>query len=492
MSARQELRELLKLRTLRLLAFTALLGGVGTLCLITKYSVLDPDVWWHLTVGDWIVQHHAVPHTGIFSQTAASRPWMAYSWGYEVLLSRAYAWFGLAGMGLFGMALTLAVAGAMFWMLQRLSGRFWVAWTLSIAACYAFLFTLMPRPVFFSMALFTITLTLILEARRSGRVQLLYWLPLIFMLWANLHIQFIYGLFLVGLLVALTLLERCASYLGLRPNLLPPPTLPLTALMGVFGACVMASCIGPYSFHLYESVFEIAKARVPYSMIVELQALSFTSSIHFLELLLAAGAFFAVGWQSKLDPFKVAVLAIACAVAFRTTRDAWFICIPAAAFIADFRAQKSPDEPTRLPEYAGVAVGLALLLLLIARNTDYSTRGLDRAISRDFPVNAVNFLRKNPVPGPLYNSFDWGGFLIWYMPQYPVAIDGRTDIYGDALVDLFYKTEAADPSYTKDPYLSQAGLVLLKTSVPLAKMLTADSRFRVLYRDEIAVIFVRQ
>ncbi len=492
MSALQELRELLKLRILHLLALTALLGGVGALCLITKYSVLDPDVWWHLTVGDWIVQHRAVPHTGIFSQTVVSRPWMAYSWGYEVLLSRAYAWFGLVGMGVFGMTLTLTVAAAMFWMLHRLCGRFWVAWTLSIVACYAFLFGLMPRPVFFSMTLFAISLTLILEARRSGRMQLLYWLPLIFMLWANLHIQFIYGLFLVGLLVALTLFQRCASYLGIRPNFLLLPALPLTTLIGIFAACVVASCIGPYSFHLYESVFEIAKARVPYSMIVELQALSFNSSIHFLELLLAAGAFFAVGWQNKLDPFKVSVLAIACIVAFRTTRDAWFICIPAAAFIADFRVQEKPDQPKSARECAGVAVGLSLLLLLIARNTDFTTRGLDRAISRDYPVNAVNFLRQNPAPGPLYNSFDWGGFLIWYMPQYPVAIDGRTDVYGDELVDLFYKTEAADPSYIKDPYLDQAGLVLLKASVPLAKMLTADSRFRVLYRDEIAVIFVRQ
>ncbi len=491
MNALQDLRELLNLRILRLLALTALLGGVGTLCLITKYSVLDPDVWWHLKVGDWIVENRAVPHTGIFSQTAGNRPWMAYSWGYEALLSRAYAWFGLVGMGVFGMTLTLAVAAAMFWMLHRLSGRFWEAWTLSIIACYAFLFGLMPRPVFFSMALFAITLTLILEAQRSSRVQLLYWLPLIFMLWANLHIQFIYGLFLVGLLVALNLLQRCAGSLGVAPNFLLSSTLPPAVLVGVLAVCVLASCVGPYSFHLYQVVLEYSKSQVLYSMIVELQPLSFNSSTHFLELLLAAGAFFAVGWQSKLDPFKLTVLAIACVVAFRTTRDAWFICIPAAAFIADFRAREKPDQPKSALACAGVAVGLALLLLLIARNTDFTTRGLDRAISRDYPVNAVNFLRQNPVPGPLYNSFDWGGFLIWYMPQYPVAIDGR-NVYGDELDDLFYKTEAADPSYTKDPYLNQAGLVLLKTSVPLAKMLTADSRFRVIYRDEIAVIFVRQ
>jgi len=418
---------------------------------------------------------------------------VAYSWGYEVLLSRAYAWFGLLGIGLLGVALTLAVAGALFWMVRRLSGRFWVAWVLTIIVCSAFLFNIMPRPVFFSMGLFTITLTLLLEAQRRGRVQLLYWLPPIFMLWANLHIQFIYGLFLVGLLVGVNLLQRLASFMGIAPSFLPPPTLPLTVLMGVLAACALVACVGPYSFHLYQVVLEYSKAQVPYSMIVELQPLGFNSWTHFLELLLAAGAFFAVGWQKKLDLFKVTLLTVASIIAFRTMRDGWFICISAAACIADFPAEEHTrsQQQSRLA-HAGVAVALVLLLSLIARNTDFNTRGLNRAISRQFPVDAVNFLRQNPVPGPLYNSFDWGGFLIWYMPQYLVAIDGRNDLYGDALDDLFYKTEGADPTYTKDPYLNEAGLVLLKNNVPLAKLLTVDPRFRVIYRDEISVIFVRR
>ena len=93
MSVAQELLGLLKLRVLRLLALIALVVGVGIECFITKLAVLDPDIWWHLSVGNWIVHNHAFPHNGIFSQTAANRPWMAYSWGYEVLLSRAYDLF---------------------------------------------------------------------------------------------------------------------------------------------------------------------------------------------------------------------------------------------------------------------------------------------------------------------------------------------------------------------------------------------------------------
>ena len=93
--------------------------------------------------------------------------------------------------------------------------------------------------------------------------------------------------------------------------------------------------------------------------------------------------------------------------------------------------------------------------------------------------------------GPLYNSFDWGGFLIFYMPQYPVSIDGRTDLYGDAVDEQYYATQEAEPSYTTDPALNEAGVVILKNKFPIAKMLLTDRRFRVIYRDDLAVVLVR-
>jgi len=83
------------IRVVELCALVALLVGVGVITFQSKYCVLDADIGWHLRVGDWIVSHRAVPHVGVLSRTAAARPWIAYSWGYEVLLSRAYAWFGL-------------------------------------------------------------------------------------------------------------------------------------------------------------------------------------------------------------------------------------------------------------------------------------------------------------------------------------------------------------------------------------------------------------
>ncbi|HEV2395358.1 MAG TPA: hypothetical protein VGS27_00265 [Candidatus Sulfotelmatobacter sp.] len=492
MSALHEILELSEPRFSRLAALTGLIFGIGYKCFLHKIFVLDPDMWWHLSVGQWIVTNRAFPHNGIFSGSAADRPWMAYSWGYEVLLARAYDWFSFMGMAFFGTGLTIAVAIAVFVMLYQISGRFWAAWVLSIVVDAAFLFNIAPRPLFFSVILFAITLTLLFEAERTGRVQKLYWLPLVFVVWANIHIQFVYGLATVGLFAGINLVQHLAKQFKAYPSFVSEPVVPVISPFVVVGCCALAACIGPYSYHLYPEVFAISQSKSMYRMIIELQALSFQYFNQYLELLLAIAAYFALGWKKKIDPFKLALLIFASVFAFRTWRDAWFICVVAAAIIVDVPAPGTEKKNSIcLSGWVTVAMASIVLLFLVARNTDLNQRGLDHLISSEYPVDAVNFLRHNPVGGPLYNSFDWGGFLIFYMPQYPVSIDGRTDLYGDDMDARYYSTQEAEPSYISDPFLNKAGLVILKNKFPIAKQLLLDRRFRVIYRDDLATVFAR-
>jgi hypothetical protein len=488
MSVLHELRGLSRLRILQLLGLAGFLVWAGGRALALKYYILDLDLYWHLSVGNWILQHHSVPHAGILSYTAANRPWTAYSWGYEILLALVFRWFGLLGIAGFGVLLTAGVAVCSFWMLHRLSGRFWVALPVAALASWAFLFSLMPRPVFFSMIFFMVTLTLILEARRSGDVRRLYWLAPIFAVWANLHIQFVYGLFLLGLLLGINVVQRLAGGLAARLDFISEPALPLKQLAAVFTLCLLATCIGPYSFHLYQVILEYSQAKLSYAVIIE----------HYVQLLLTAAAFFVVGWQKKIDPYKLALLLIASVVSFRTMRDAWFICIVAAACIADCSFETLPETEAgrsashTAAEMTGVAVVAIAFLLLIAQNTDFNLHGLYEVINGQFPVGAVNYLRQNPPPGPLYNNLDWGGFLTWYMPDYPVAIDGRNDLYGDNLDRRFVDTQMGAKSWETDPYLNRAGVVLLERNVPLANLLMSDPRFVLAYQDPIAVVFLRR
>ncbi len=493
-TVQQDVRGLLAQRPVQLAALTALLVASGVIALTLKFCVLDLDIWWHLKVGDWMVAHHAVPHTGILSRTAAGRPWIAYSWGYEVLMSLFYRWLGILGVGWYGVLLTVGVTYAIYWMLRRIAGSFWIAWLLTAITCYAFLLLMMPRPVYFSIILFCVALAWLVEADRSGDFRRLYWLPALFFVWANLHIQFIYGLFLVGLLFGVALLQWVAEVIGFEPEWLRPATLSPFRVGVIFAACVVATCIGPNWFHPYLAIASYSKAKVTYGMIIELQALNFHAVAHYIELLLAATAFYVLARARQVGLFKLALLTIASVVAFRTMRDSWFLCIPAAACIADSFAgdQRDPEPADGWRASLGVWAVSGLLLVLFAGGCDFTTRGLDSAMSGYFPVRAVNFLRNNPQPGPLYNTLDWGGFLMWYMPDYPVSIDGRNDLYGDDIDEQFFRTLNAAPGWENDPLLNESRLVLLQARYPLAKFLTADPRFQLIYQDNLALVFARR
>ncbi len=212
----------------------------------------------------------------------------------------------------------------------------------------------------------------------------------------------------------------------------------------------------------------------------------------FVQLLLTGFAFFSLGRRKTLDPFLLTLLCVGSAVGFRTARDSWFICIPAAACIAESFASSKRDRSDTVAETAGLGVAVALLILLYARTMGFKTPNLRLAINSLYPVQAINFLHDHPQRGPVYNTFGWGGFISWYLPEYPLAIDGRTDLYGDQIDTRFYLTENGDASYGEAPYLAQSNLILLPRQTPLTRLPESDAEFSLIYQDSLAAVFVRR
>jgi len=491
MTISRELEQLTRRQVVRLAA----LGGLFTLfsvtILLSKGYVVDPDIWWHLKVGDWIVQHRAVPVAGILSRTAGARPWVAYSWGFEVILSRIYVWLGLMAFAYFGVVLSLLVSVVLFAACFALSRRFWLSWLLTLIGTFAYVYALYPRPVFFSMMLFNIMLCLLLKAQRSGRIQTLYCFPVLFMIWANLHIQFVYGLATLGLYIAVTAALRIAPLLF--PNLaaLRATSLSPSRLSAILAASIAACCINPYSYHLFVVVARYSRETQTYSLIQELLAPTFVSFTCFVLLFVVMTAFYVAGSRKQIDLFQLSLLIIASLCALRTVRDAWFAAIPAILLLADVSVESCNQDAAFTPlELLSVAGATAVLVVLLASNMGFTTRGVDYSVSLEFPVDAANFLRRVEPPGPLYNDFDWGGFLTWYLPQYPVSIDGRNDLYGDKFVADYFAFRFGDRT-EGDPYLDEARIVLLNKDAPLAKLLKQDPHFRCVYEDRLADVFLR-
>ena len=158
----------------------------------------DADTLWHITVGEWILAHRAVPVTDTFSFTAAGRPWEAHEWLSEVLLALAYDAAGWNGL----MILTAAAAGltvglVALYLRENTRIDFAVMLLLLTVSCGGP--SLLARPHLFALPVLTLWTVGLVSARARGTAPSLALLPLM-TLWANLHGGFLIGLVLAGAL----------------------------------------------------------------------------------------------------------------------------------------------------------------------------------------------------------------------------------------------------------------------------------------------------
>ena len=115
-------------------------------------------------------------------------------------------------------------------------------------------------------------------------------------------------------------------------------------------------------------------------------------------------------------------------------------------------------------------------------------RGLRLNWRRSCPCRAVEAVRAKGYAGPLYNDFNWGGYLIWAL-RMPVSIDGRQNLYGDQRIDRSVATWSAQPDWASDAQLMSAGVVIGPVKAPLTQVLRMDSRFQLVYEDKLAAVF---
>lgn len=460
-------------------------------------ALSNVEIWLHLRTGLWILQSHAVPHTGVFSRYP-DLPWADSTWGYDVLLAVLYKLLGLRAIPVVLMGLKVALAAVTFLLARTAKTRFWTAVFLSAVAQYV-IPGLQPTPAVFSILCFAVELAVLVRCRLSGDPRFLFWLPPLFLLWANLHIQFVCGLialvlFVLALWAEQQLHDSGASWLDEQALSLP------AAGAGVIGGIsLLATLLNPYSFHLIPSAFRPVYSDVAFEHFAEMRSLSFRHPQDFVLMLLAMAAFLALGRRRRLRLFKLLLLMAGTAVAFRIQRDGWLAVLPAVAILAEGlhgRGEKGTEDPLNLRWEKPVTSILVALIFTVAVIRLPRQEDLLNRVSRNFPVKACDFIAQNDLPAPLFNEYSWGDFLTWYLPQYPVAIDSRVELYGDQILSRYFDVTAGKERLDSDPALAAARTLLLERQSGMAKALTTlpalSSQYRLVYSDDLAAVFVRQ
>ena len=486
-------------------------------------SLLGGDVWWHLSSGLWMVHNHALPHAGLFSQSPGA-PWIAASWLYDLKLAIYYRLFGLRAIPIFAMFFKLGLGLITFLLAGGWRKNFWSAVTLSAIAQYV-LGALAPTPVYGSVLFFGVELLLLLESRRAGNTRLLFWLPPLFLVWANVDIHFVYGLVALLLFLAAWIAESVFSFApsalessapsthglhrGLPSSAAPrldsfpnPVSKVLPALAAIVIACFVATLITPYFYHSWQAffshAFSAANAYLP-----DYKAPGFRQPQDYILLLLAMSAFLALGLRRSRDLFLITTLAIAAGLSFHAQRDVWLTVVVSVAVIGEMIGEKiggqadTPERDDGPPAKSQskvflIAIASAIVVIIVgaAALTPRTETALLAKAAQAYPVNASNYIRQHQLPQPIFNSFEWGGFLTYYLPDYPVAIDGRTDLYGDDFVIQYSKAMNAEVRYTDFPAMANARTILLPRGAIMAQALSTLPAYKVAYSDNVATVLV--
>ncbi len=476
----------------RLVLWAALYAVVAVA--VTR-PVLDEDVWWHLRAGQWVIEHGAVPQTDPFSAYGQGRPWVAYSWLFEVLVFGLHRGLGLYGVLFYRALMALAVVAAVHRFVVRREPRFLPAFGLAGAATAVLVPLLSERPWLFTILFTTWTLAAVLDLRAGRALPRVWLLPLVFVVWANVHIQFVYGLAVLALGCLAPVLDRLLRRDDSAEHAARLGTRAWYQLVGLSSACLLATLLNPYHVRLYAVVLEYAMQPGPYRLVYELTAPGFRALWDWSALGLALGAAFALGRRARLSAFEVLLLAATAYFSFRARRDLWFVTLAALAILTtSARRAAAPHEAFRFTRRrtAVVAAVVAVVVAATACVRGLSPAGLEAAVAQKFPARAAAFVEARGVVGPVYNKFNWGGYLIWALPRLPVALDGRTNLHGDERIVRIGRSWEGLSGWQDDPELSAANVVIADATAALTGLLRHDARFEVAYEDAVAVVFVRR
>ncbi len=456
---------------------------------LSKDAALDPDIWWHLRAGQWIYQHGAVPTTDPFSAYGQGKPWFAYSWLFELLVYGLFQAFGSVGLVIYTVALSLAIVSALLMLLRTIEEKPAIVIGLTALGIFAMGPLLRtPRPWLFSILFFIIEMNMLLRARRTGEYRRLALLPGLFALWANLHIQFIYGLFALGALLAESFIMRMFRC----PFAISNVKAAFDARLWIItAACIIATLATPYHVHLYGAILDTLRQTGIYKYVSELQALSFRTLPDWAVLALTVMAAFMLGRGGERKAFPWLLFVAGLFVSFRSSRDVWFLIVTAATIIPSFRPAPSVSDRLAItrPQALIAATGVVMIACGMILKYEITVDGLNKATAGAYPAAAVDMVKERGYTGPLYNHFNWGGYLIWRLPKLLVSIDGRTNVQGDERIERSIKTWNGARDWAKDPELGGARLVIANVDMPLCSLLRFDKRFELVYEDGLAAVF---
>ena len=472
-----------------LVSFPAMLGAmlVAASFVVVRAFNVDPDLWWHIKTGELILSTHKWATTDPYSYTSYGAPWMSCEWLGDVLLAAVYRLGGLRGLEALLIVLASAVMLALYGLATLRSGNSKAGFVAAAAllALANLSFTLRPQMLGY---LFLILTLIAVERFRQGKQRAVWLLPILFLIWINTHGSWIVGLGVILLYIACGLVDFQAGSLEVR-RWTKPERLRLEM---VFMLCLVTIPITPYGARLAMYPFTVASSLpVSVASVLEWQVMPFNleGGKIFLALILVF-FFMQMVFRFSWSLFEVLLFIGGVGLACLHLRFVMLFVPFFVPLLATMVARWFPAYDKAKDQYL---LNFALIMGIAMAMVHYfpSQKDIEKAVEDKFPVQALAYLRDHPVPGPMLNSYGFGGYMI--LSGYKTFIDGRSELFEQTgILDDYMHITLLKPGAMHVLNGYQVRSCLMQRVEPLSAALAAMPDWQTVYSDPVSVIFVKR
>lgn len=475
----------------------------------------DCDTGWHIRTGEWITANHWVPARDIFSFSKPGDPWFAWEWLSDVVFAWINAHGGLRALVLFAILL-LCTTFVLLYRLVRRKSNVIIAIGVTMLAAAASSIHWLARPHLFTL-LFLVLFYGALENVRAGKTRVagipyLAIFPPAIVLWTNLHGGFFVGILLICAYGGAELLE---FFFAADQNRREEARQKSRAYFLSAMACVAASLVNPYTYHLHMHLAEYLRDPWNSQHIAEFLSPSFhhPTALFFESMLVmaAVASYWNLSRGRLTEPIVLGMWAHAALLAARNIPIFAIVTAPAAAAVLQASldragewnlaawARRAAEKFNRLAaateekEAVGrwhlvSALGIALVAAVIW--APHPPKKFRAEFDPDaYPAGALAMLRSD-ASARIFTNDEWGDYLIWSLyPTNRVFVDGRSDFYGDAFEEKYVDVLNVKTGWEKTLARFGVDTILLPPDAPLTGALKESSRWRVVYDDGISLVF---
>lgn len=468
---------------------------------------MDSDMWWHLKAGEETLTTGQVYRIDTFSSTRSGQHWINHSWLSQVLMAALLRIGNFPALSIW-VALCAVISMGLVYM--QMEGHPLLRSAILILAALVSSVVWSPRPQILSLVLLALLCWITNNFRQNKKWTNLVVIPFLFTLWGNLHGGYVLGLIYLGAFIAGEFLDKI-----LFQNTdegLSWKEIGLVALAA--GAGIIFVLVNPFGWEMWKIPFSTIGVETLQNLINEWSSPDFHQAFQqpFLWMLLGLLAALSLSKESlrgyRLVP--VVVFAWAALVARRNFGPFAIVCGPALAnqlnlvlkdwmqkargHIPEFETfMQSADTNKRTFNITArnlINVTLIGLLIFAGVMKTIQVNGSELVSQTErelFPVGAVEWIKDRDQPSKIFNDYNWGGYLIYNLPEMPVFVDGRTDLYGDEILndylDLIFCKEKWEEALVK----YEIGMLVIRSDSCLIDLAVSEG-WKILYIDNNSTV----